>query len=160
VLSLVACVAVGILLLQLYRQSTAAQVGRAQAMASRACDLIRDRYTFYTAGSHGPIPDSSGEGLHRDLTAAVSLALSREDGVEGGIWQAGIGSLAYAFPTYQGSGPKTDLPAAEQDRIRAVNEQTARRSGLSTTRRHRGRKHWFCTAARLRDPCPDLPLGP
>jgi signal transduction histidine kinase len=126
VLSLAACIAVGVLLLQLYQESTAAHVGRAQAMASRACDLIRDRYTFYTAGLHGPIPNSSDEGLRRDLTAAVSLALSREDGVEGGIWLAGTGSLAYAFPTYQGSGPKTDLPAAEQDRIRAVNEQTAR----------------------------------
>jgi signal transduction histidine kinase len=126
VLSLAACIAVGVLLLQLYRESTAAQVGRAQAMAGRACDLIRDRYTFYTAGSRGPITNSSDEGLRRDMTAAVSLALSREDGVEGGIWQAGNGSLAYAFPTYQGSGPKTDLPAAEQDRIRAVNEQTAR----------------------------------
>jgi signal transduction histidine kinase len=126
VLSLAACIAVGVLLLQLYRESTAAQVGRAQALTSRACDLIRDRYTFYTAGLHGPIPNSSDEGLRRDLIAAVSLALSREDGVEGGIWLAGTGSLAYAFPTYQGSGPKTDLPAAEQDRIRAVNEQTTR----------------------------------
>ena len=25
----------------------------------------------------------------------------------------GKGSLAYAFPTYEGTGPKTDVPAAE-----------------------------------------------
>ena len=42
VLSLAACVAVGVLLVQLYQQSTSAQVGRAQAVVARACDLIRD----------------------------------------------------------------------------------------------------------------------
>lgn len=42
-------------------------------------------------------------------------------GVEGGIWQAGVGSLAYAFPTYQGADPKTDVPQAELPRIQAVN---------------------------------------
>jgi hypothetical protein len=117
---------VGVLLVQLYQQSTAAQVGRAQAMAARACDLIRDRYAFYAAGWRGPFPSSSDEGLRRDLTTAVTLALARQDGVEGGIWQIEAGPLAYAFPTYQGSGPKTDLPEAERDRIRAINEQTAR----------------------------------
>jgi signal transduction histidine kinase len=125
-LSLAACVGVGVLLVQLYQQSTTAQVGRAQAIAARACDLIGDRYAFYATGWHGPSPSLNEEGLRRDLTAAVSVALARQDGVEGGIWQVGAGPLAYAFPTYQGSGPKTDLPEAERDRIRAVNERTAR----------------------------------
>jgi signal transduction histidine kinase len=34
--------------------------------------------------------------------------------------------LAYAFPTSQGTGPKTDLPAAERDEIQAVNQRAAR----------------------------------
>jgi signal transduction histidine kinase len=126
VLSLAACIGVGVLLVQLYRESTAAQVGRAQAMTARACDLIRDRYRFYAAGSHGPVLAWGDEGLRRDLTAAVTLALARQDGVEGGIWQVEAGPLVYAFPTYQGSGPKTDLPEAERDRIRGVNERTSR----------------------------------
>jgi signal transduction histidine kinase len=126
VLSLAACIGVGVLLVQLYQQSTAAQVGHAQAMAARACDLIRDRYSFYAAGWRGPVPALSDEGLRRDLTTTVTLALARQDGVEGGIWQVEAGPLAYAFPTYQGSGPKTDLPEAERDRIRAVNERTSR----------------------------------
>jgi len=46
--------------------------------------------------------------------------------VEGGIWHAEAGPLAYAFPTYQGTGPKTDLPVAERNQIQAVNEQAAR----------------------------------
>ena len=36
------------------------------------------------------------------------------------------GSLAYAYPTYEGSGPKTDLPTAERDNIRAINEESVR----------------------------------
>ena len=108
------------LLVQLYQQSTSAQAGRAQAVVARACDLIRDRYAFYAAGWHGPTPPLTDQGLQRDLTAAVTLALARQDGVEGGIWQAEAGPLAYAFPTYQGTGPKTDLPAAERNQIQAV----------------------------------------
>lgn len=124
-MSLFACIAVSVLLIQLYRQSTAAQVGRAEAIVAHACDLIRDRYQFYTAGWHGPAPSLSDDALHRDLTAAVALALARQDGVEGGIWQAEAGSLAYAYPTYEGSGPKTDLPTAERENIGAINEQSA-----------------------------------
>ncbi len=124
-MSLVACGAVGVLLVQLYRQSTAAQVGRAEAVVAHACDLIHDRYRFYTVGWQGPVLSLGDDSLHRDLTAAVALALARQDDVEGGLWQAEAGSLAYAFPTYEGSGPKTDLPAAERENIRTINEQSA-----------------------------------
>ena len=125
-LSLLACVAVGVLLLQLYQQSAAAQIGRAEAVVARACDLIRDRYGFYAAGWSGPGAGETDARLRTDLAAAVGLALAHQDGVEGGIWQADDGPLAYAFPTYEGTGPKTDLPAAERDQIQAVNQQAAR----------------------------------
>jgi signal transduction histidine kinase len=52
--------------------------------------------------------------------------LANRAGVEGGIWQSEAGPLAYAFPTYEGTGPKTDLPIAERDQIQAVNQQAAR----------------------------------
>ena len=126
VISLVACAGVALMLVQLYRQSNEAQVGRAEAVLAHACDLIRDQYRFYTMGWRGPTPPLGDAGLHRDLTAAVALALARQDSVEGGIWQAEAGPLAYAFPTYEGSGPKTDLPEAERERIRTVNEDSAR----------------------------------
>jgi hypothetical protein len=119
-ISLIASAAVGAMLVQLYRQSNEAQVGRAEAILAHSCDLIRDRYRFYTTGWHGPAPPLGDESLRRDLTAAVALALVRQDGVEGGIWQADAGPLAYAFPTYEGSGPKTDLPAAERENIRTI----------------------------------------
>lgn len=125
-LSLAACVAVAFLLLQLHQQSTVAQVGRAEAVVARACDLIRDRYGFYTAGWSGPQPGQTDARLRADLATAVGLALAQQVGVEGGIWQTEAGPMAYAFPTYEGTGPKTDLPMAERDQIEAVNGQAAR----------------------------------
>ena len=125
-LSLIACVAVGALLAQLYEQSTTARVGRAEAAIAHGCDLIRDIYADESAQWSGEPPALSDPILRSDLATAVSLALARENGVEGGIWQAEAGPLAYAFPTYSGTGPKTDLPAAERDHIQAVNEEAVR----------------------------------
>jgi signal transduction histidine kinase len=125
-LSLIASVAVGFLLVQLYRQSTRAQISNARAEIVRACDLIRDRYGFYAAGWSGPAPALPDQRLQTDLTAVVNVALAGQDGVEGGIWQTDAGPLAYAYPTYEGTGPKTDLPAAERDKIQAINRQAAR----------------------------------
>src|ERR1700722_17882040 len=124
-LSLVASVAVGILLIQLYRQSTEAQVARADAVIAHACDLIRDRHGFSASGWAGPVPGLPDDKLRADFATAVGFALARQDGVEGGIWQADAGPMAYAYPTYQGTGPKTDLPAAERDQIQAINRQVA-----------------------------------
>ena len=59
----------------------------------------------------------------------VSAALARIPGVEGGIWHADKGSLAYAYPTYEGTGPKTDLPAAELSAIAQINQQALRADG-------------------------------
>jgi len=125
-LSLAACVAVAFLLFQLYQQSSEAQVSRAEAVVARACDLIGDRYGFYTIGWSGPKQGETDERLRSDLAMAVGLALAKQAGVEGGIWQSEAGPLAYAFPTYEGTGPKTDLPIAERDQIQAVNQQAAR----------------------------------
>ena len=68
----------------------------------------------------------------------VQTALSNAVGVEGGIWQADAGSLAYAFPSYEGTGPKTDLPAAESNTIRQVNAE-ALQSGRPAVIRQTGR---------------------
>ena len=125
-LSLLACVAVALLLGQLYLQSTTARVGRAEAVIAHACDLIGDRYRANEAAWRGAAPGLSDPKLRAGLETAVTLALTGQNGVEGGVWQGEAGSLAYAFPTYPGTGPKTDLPAAERDHIQAVNDQAAR----------------------------------
>src|SRR5437899_2961885 len=72
------------------------------------------------------------------LGTVTQAALSNAVGVEGGVWQADTGSLAYAFPSYEGTGPKTDLPAAEQNTIHQVNEE-ALRTGRPAVVRQSGR---------------------
>ena len=75
----------------------------------------------------------------------------------GRIWQAGAGSLAYAYPTYEGTGPKTDLPAAERDRIAAVNQQAARdEQPIDRGAGANARRRCCCTPARSAGPIPGL----
>ena len=113
----------GLLLVEFYRQSTNAQVGRAEEAVARACRELADRYQFFATGWRG---GSIDDALKQQLVTVVQAALRRSPGVEGGIWQEDAGSLAYAFPTYEGTGPKTDLPAAELSTIRQVNADALR----------------------------------
>ncbi len=125
-ISLVSAVPVGTMLLQLYRQSSVDRVARAEAVTGRACDEITDRYRFYTTGWTKPPADLHDEDLRQGLLAVLNVALAYSPGVEGGVWHRTDSSLAYAFPTYEGTGPKTDLPAAEAERIRAANAAALR----------------------------------
>src|SRR6478752_6951201 len=115
--------ATGFLLLEFYRQSASAQLGRAEDTVARSCRDLADRYQFFLSGwSGGEIDDA----FQQQLIPVVQAALAPAQGVEGGLWKADVGSLAYAFPTYEGSGPKTDLPAAELSTIRQVNADALR----------------------------------
>jgi signal transduction histidine kinase len=122
---LLASVVVGALLLSLYRQTTTEQVRRATAAVAHGCDAIAGRFQFLMAGSAGPPRDLRAPELVRGLTGAVQIALGNLPGVEGGIWQTEQGSLAYAFPTYEGTGEKTDLPPAEEPQIRELADESA-----------------------------------
>ena len=121
VLLVAAAIATGMLMVGLFRQSATAQVGQADAEIGRACDAIAGAYRFYSAGWQRPVPALDDEPFRGGLTTVVQTALRNRPGVEGGIWQGEEGSIAYAFPTYEGSGPKTDAPQAELPRIHAVN---------------------------------------
>jgi signal transduction histidine kinase len=125
----------GYLLIESFRQSAAAQVARAQELVARSCRDVADRYAFVTAGWNGPTSSQIDEGLRQQLTVVVAAALARAAGVEGGIWQSQTGSLAYAFPTYEGTGSKTDLPEAERGTIEQVNADARRDEQPVTVRR-------------------------
>ncbi|SMF49482.1 Signal transduction histidine kinase [Pseudogulbenkiania subflava DSM 22618] len=43
--------------------------------------------------------------------------------MEGGFWQSGQGVVAYAFPTYDGTGIKRDPPSAELERIASTAQR-------------------------------------
>ena len=123
------------LLFASFRETSNARLARSEDLASRACRDIADRYQFLVTGWSGAPID---EKLRQELTIAVQAALANAIGVEGGVWQTDMGSLAYAFPSYEGTGPKTDLPAAELNTIRQVNAE-ALRSGRPALVRQSGR---------------------
>jgi signal transduction histidine kinase len=101
------------MLIALYRETTSQRTERAEISLARACESILREAAARPIGA----PDSA-------TISTVNRALDGFIGVEGGIWRAGFGSLAYAFPSYEGSGTKTDLPQAEEASIRQVAEST------------------------------------
>jgi len=111
----------GLLLLEFYRKSANAQVGRAVDLVARACRELDDRYASFLIGWHGAKANGIDDTLKQGLIMLVQASLAHAAGVEGGLWQASRGSLAYAFPTYEGTGPKTDVPEAEVATIGRVN---------------------------------------
>jgi signal transduction histidine kinase len=130
---LASAVTTGVLMTAFFRQSASAQVNRTEDFARRACTDIADRYAYFSAGARNLDRNDSDPQLPGQLKAVVERALARATGVEGGLWSQSSGSLAYAFPTYEGSGPKTDLPEAELPSIREIiarTEQTGRPEGL------------------------------
>jgi signal transduction histidine kinase len=116
-LFLVAALVVGALLIALYKETTTQRTDRAATSIARACDAI--------AREAGSSEASDRAAARADYAVAVDRVLASFPGVEGGVWQSGSGSLAYAYPTYEGSGQKTDLPQAEEPTIRQVAETSA-----------------------------------
>ncbi|MGH6834769.1 MAG: histidine kinase dimerization/phospho-acceptor domain-containing protein [Methylocella sp.] len=122
---LLASVVVSMLLLSLYSQSTTERLRRASAAIAHGCDAIVGHYQFFVAGVTRAPNNLREPELARGLTGVVQIALRGLPGIEGGIWQTDQGSLAYAFPTYEGTGEKTDLPSAEEPSIREAAEAAA-----------------------------------
>ena len=73
----------------------------------------------------GPAGGQADARLRRDLTTIVQVALAASVGMEGGVWQQGAGSLAYAYPSYGGAAPRTAPPQGERPRIAALNAEAA-----------------------------------
>jgi len=141
---------------QFYSLTAARQIAEGQGVAARACLAIGDRYRFYTTGWSASSPEVEPAVLRADLTAVAASALSRFPGVEGGVWKRSEGALAYAFPTYEGSGSKTDVPAAELPAIQRVNED-ALATDLPADRMQQGRSQTLIVhACPLSGPLTDL----
>ena len=115
--------ATAFLLLQSFQQTSNARVARAEDRSALVCRDIADRYQFLVSGWNDAAID---ERFKSELTAILGTVLAPVAGFEGGFWQADQGPLSYAFPSYEGTGPKTDLPTAELSTIRQVNAETMR----------------------------------
>jgi hypothetical protein len=58
----------------------------------------QEPYRLHNGGSRRPAPEAGVDGPPPNPTGDVQTALRRHAGIEGGIWQDGADSLAYAFP--------------------------------------------------------------
>ncbi|WP_250475518.1 HAMP domain-containing sensor histidine kinase [Caballeronia sp. GAFFF1] len=87
------------------------RVVTAKQQAEAACTAVASRYDLSM--------QRSGETNLDLMHAVLDLVLVQTDGIEGGFWtsqppsNASNGFIAYAFPTYGGSGVKRDIPEAE-----------------------------------------------
>ncbi|RQZ41133.1 sensor histidine kinase [Burkholderia sp. Bp9099] len=95
------------------------RIASTKQRASDACEAIASHYTLSLLHSTEP----NAQLLHDVLNAALAVSA----GIEGGFWRATAsrstppssasektgGFLAYAFPSYPGSGIKRDIPEAE-----------------------------------------------
>lgn len=151
-----AAIATGALMVGLFRQSATAQVGQADAETGRACDAIATAYRLYSAGWQRQGAALDDEPFRSGLTAIVQTALRGRAGVEGGIWQREAGSLAYAFPTYEGAAPKTDVPQAELPRIAAVNRTALAEDRQASSRYDASSQILLIAACPLPGPIPGL----
>jgi len=103
------------MLIALYKETTTQRTDRSATSIARACDaIVRE----------AALPGAAAA-TKADFAIAVDRALTSFPGVEGGVWRSDAGSLAYAYPTYEGSGQKTDLPQAEEPMIRQIAESSA-----------------------------------
>jgi len=144
------------LMIALFFQSASAQAAQAQAEIARACDSIASTYRFYTTSWQGPKTSLQDTTLRSALAVVAQTALRNRSGIEGGLWTADAGSLAYAYPTYQGAGPKLDFPLAEIARIRSINAQ-ARAEDRTVTERYTASTQVLLVAAcPLNGPIPSL----
>lgn len=96
------------------------QIGVARQQGLAGCETIGSRYDLSVDRAAEPAatqPAPSNVPNTDLMHAILDIVLVQMDGVEGGFWRpegAPRGSFdAYAFPTYQGSGIKRDIPDAE-----------------------------------------------
>ncbi len=105
-----------------------ARVADAARHLDRALNQLAERYAYLRrsfAEHHMADPLESGD--EPLLQALTDATLAGVPGVEGGFYStADRRLLGYAYPTYHGSGPKTDVPPAERPTIEQVVEAAAR----------------------------------
>ncbi|MBB4225338.1 sensor histidine kinase [Variovorax guangxiensis] len=148
------CAALAVVMLTLYRSSAGVQVSAARAATEQSCRAIAARY------AKSATPSSSSLATARPqvdlLQVLLQLVLIEAPHVEGGVWQAGGGHLAYAYPTYEGGGVKRDVPAAEQPLIAEVAQLAARTQQLQTDVVRGSREALIVAACPLAAPGNDL----
>jgi signal transduction histidine kinase len=139
IFTLIISISIGAVLLDLFRQRVSVQLHQVTSKAEVACAAIKDRYDQYFAGLELPLNRVPDPRIKRELTFLLEVVLSEFDGMEGGIWNSQEGFAAYAYPTYQGTAPKRDVPEAERQRIVDISNKVSAQ-GDKETLRYDGRR--------------------
>jgi signal transduction histidine kinase len=107
------------LAIEFAQHSEKALVAEAQRQLVSAARKLRESYeNALSSPSKRSLQVGDSTSSDTALHALTSAALASFPGVEGGFYASRTGTLVgYAYPTYQGSGPKTDVPAAERGSI-------------------------------------------
>ncbi|WP_076998192.1 HAMP domain-containing sensor histidine kinase [Variovorax sp. KK3] len=150
VLMLGVCATLAVVMVTLYRSSAGAQVADGQAVAEQSCRAIATRYAKSVSD---PAPGAPQIDL---LQVLLQLVLIEAPHVEGGVWQASGGLIAYAYPTYEGSSVKRDIPAAEQPLIVELAQRAARTQLLQTDVVRGSREALIVSSCPLAAPGQDL----
>lgn len=139
------CIATGFLMLGLYRLGVDARVDTVAARVDKAEAALRTRFAVY-AQSYPTAPDFTDLQRRRELALILQIVLQDYEDVEGGFYAPSAGFVAYAFPSYEGSGTKQDVPEAEAARIAALAERVAT-SGRADVQRTAGARQTLILAA-------------
>jgi signal transduction histidine kinase len=122
--------ALGTVLVGLYRRGSAAEVETGRDATIKACRVVQ---TLYAANFPSEPPASKAD---KDLlTVLLGEALADVPGVEGGVWGRSVGIIAYAFPTHEGSVPKVDVPADELPWIISQSQRALAGTAVEDIRR-------------------------
>lgn len=143
---------------ELVRHSDAARIADAQHQLEQAAMQMQARYAYVAQSFEqrkSPAPETSADS--RLLTSLTASVLSGMPRVEGGFYFTnGSQLVGYAYPTYQGSGHKADLPPAEQPTIlqsrsrRSILEVSSRKESIQLpTCCSFGRSRWNVKDHRL-----------
>jgi len=144
------CAALSVVMLTLYRSSAGAQIAAGQAATGQSCRAIAARYAKSAGTPSAPQPQVDL------LQVLLQLVLIEAPHVEGGVWQGSGGLLAYAYPTYEGSGVKRDVPAAERPLIIELSQLAARTQQPQTDVVRGSREALIVSACPLAAPARDL----
>jgi signal transduction histidine kinase len=144
------CVGLGAMMVTLYRSSAGAQVAGGRAQAEQSCRAIAARYAK-------SVPDPAPATPQLDLLQVLlQLVLIEAPHIEGGIWKGADGLIAYAYPTYEGSGVKRDIPVTERPLIIEMAERAARMQQPQTDVVRGSREALIVASCPLASPAHDL----
>jgi hypothetical protein len=117
----VVCGALAVQLYGLFQLGIGGQVTEVRRSVVDAAEDVSHQFDLYLSTFKDSRPDFSDTARQRELLLLLDLALSRDNGVEGGFWTPGSKFIAYSFPTHQ--PVKRDVPEAESSRISELNQR-------------------------------------